>query len=529
MRPREAATVLLAMAIGAIASCAPVRVRHDTLRVALGDDPGRIDPATGYSVPTWSVEKLLFDSLVGYDDRGRIAPDLAATWSVRPDRVVFTLRKGLRFSNGAPCTSADVVASMDRLLAPTTRCPVPRFYSAIAGADAVVAGKATHISGLSAPDPLTVVLRLAHPDPDLFEVLAMPFCSVLPGGRLDPRHPVGTGPFELTRWIRGQKMIFDRVRPERDPRKPRRIEFLLGLSQMVESLEFERGELDLLGVHRAIDGPDYVRLSRDPRWKPHFYSGPELATYYVGMNTEMAPFDDVRVRRAVSLAIDRAHLVQLLNGRALAASGFLPPELQAETGQAAPPPLARDIPEARALLAQAGHPGGIDATYYCSNSATSIQLATAIQQDVSEAGIRLTLEPLSFPTFLTAVGRRKNVAIFQGDWVADYPAPSNFLVPLFSAADIADVNSRNTTFFDDPRYQALLTEAAAQPSQEARDRIYGQAENELMAQMPVAPLYYPESEVLAQPWVYGFRIDPIWPLDFWDLCLGAPCKTSPPR
>ena len=538
-----------------LAACAPARIRHDTLRVALGDDPGKIDPATGYSVPTWSIDKLLFGSLVDYDDAGRIVPDLAATWSVEPDRLVFHLRHGLRFSNGAVCRADDVVASMDRLLRPQTRCPVPRFYSAIAGADAVIAGRSRHIAGLTAPDPFTVEMRLVRPDPFLLQVLAMPFCAVLPHGELDPQHPIGTGPFALTRWIHGQQMIFDRARLAPDPHSPRRVEFELGLSEQVEDLKFERGELDLLGVHRPIDGPDFVRLLHDPKWKSRFVAGPEMATYYIGMNTEMPPFNDVRVRKAVAFAVDRARLVQLLNGRAVIASGFLPPGLPgidqsleravprpgraagslASAGLGAPAaslaPAGRrdplyDVAEARALLAQAGHPDGITATYYCPNSGTATKLAMAIQQDLAGAGIHLILKPLSFPTFLTAVGQRRNVKIFQGNWVADYPDPSNFLVPLFSSADIQDVNSRNTTFFHDPAYDALLARAAAEPSAARRDVIYRQAERELMAQMPVAPLFHPENYVLVQPWVYGFRLHPVWPLAFWDICLGAPCRPN---
>ena len=522
-----------------LVACAPTRIRHDTLRVALGDDPGKIDPATGYSVPAWSIDKLLFDGLVDYDDAGRIVPDLAATWSVEPDRLVFHLRHGLRFSNGASCRADDVIASMDRLLRPQTRCPVPRFYAAIAGADAVIAGRSRHIRGLTAPDPFTVDMRLVRPDPFLLQVLAMPFCSVLPHGELDPRHPIGTGPFALTRWIHGQKMVFDHARPAPDPHSPRRVEFDLGLSEQVEDLKFERGELDLLGVHRPIDGPDFVRLLHDPRWKSRFVSAPEMATYYIGMNTEMPPFDDVRVRKAVAFAVDRARLVQLLNGRAVVAAGFLPPGLPgidqsrvralsgaalASGSSAAVSDPLHDVAEARALLAQAGHPDGISATYYCPNSATSMKLAMAIQQDLAGAGIHLILKPLSFPTFLTAVGQRRNVKIFQGNWVADYPDPSNFLVPLFSSANIQDVNSRNTTFFHDPAYDALLARAAAEPSVARRDAIYRQAERELMAQMPVVPLFHPENYVLVQPWVYGFRLHPVWPLAFWDICLGAPCR-----
>ncbi|MBU6429218.1 MAG: ABC transporter substrate-binding protein, partial [Cyanobacteria bacterium REEB65] len=286
---------------------------------------------------------------------------------------------------------------------------------------------------------------------------------------------------------------------------------------------------DLLGVHRPIDGADFVRLRQDPNWRARFVHAPEMATYYLGMNTEIPPFDDVRVRRAVALAVDRSHLVQLLNGRAVPAAGFLPPDLpgidhdRALRGQAAPATNQRDLAKAKALLTEAGHSEGFSATLYCSNADSTMRLAAAIGQDLADAGIRLSLDPLSFATFLTAVGQRRNVPLFLANWVADYPDASDFLVPLFSAANIHDKDSRNTTFFDDPTYETLLARAARQTTAARRLALYSAAERELLKEQPIVPLFHPVTYQLTQPWVHGYRIHPIWPLNLHGLHLaGSP-------
>jgi ABC-type transport system substrate-binding protein len=513
---------LLAWAIALpLASCAvaPAQGNGQVLHLALQDTPSTLDPALASNVPAIGTSHWLFNGLVGFDPKGRVVPDLASRVTV--DRTgrhyVFTLRNGVHFHDGRLLTSADVRYSLTRLLRPETKSPGASFFRAIQGAPDVLEGRAKEASGIQAPRPEVVELTLSAPEPTFLERLALNYAAILPVGAGDrpdfAQHPIGTGPFRLKSLRRGVRMAFERNPAYFKPGLPRLsgIDVALGLNEQVEAFRFELGEIDAIGLFKAIGAADFVRLRRDGRWKERFLSSPDAATYYVGMNTRMAPFSDVRVRRAVAMAIDKDRLVRLVNGRGEPARSFLPSILPG-----ADPHVSgwnRDPAKARALLAQAGYPHGLDTTYWCSNSQTTLKVAQSIQQDLAAVGIRATLKPLAFSTFLTAVSQPGQVPIFSGNWSMDYPDPANFLATLFSSRSIHPVHSVNTTYFTDRSVDAWLDEAEARQGDAARFALYRQVEARMLDQSPVVPLYHPVRYVLAQGWVKGLALHAVWPLD----------------
>lgn len=503
--------------------CAPMApsawAAPGTLRLGLQDAPSTLDPALASNVPAIAVSHWLYNGLVTFDDQARIVPELAERYQVSKDGKVltFTLRKGVRFHDGRALTAADVAYSLTRLFWPETKSPGSSFYRAIAGSEDVLAGKTRTLAGITTPKPDTVAIRLSAPQPTFLQVLGLNYAAVLPAGAGEragfAQAPVGTGPFRFGAAVTGQRLSFSRNPSYFKPGLPKldAIELQLGLNEQVEALRFERGELDAIGLLRGIGAAEYARLARDGRYQARFINGPDMATYYVGMNTRMAPFGDPRVRAAVAMAVDKAKIVRLVNGRGLVARGFLPPGLPGATPESKTHPY--DPARAKQLLAEAGHPRGFETTYWCSSSQTSLKVAQAIHHDLAKVGIRVTLKPLAFPTFLAGVGREKMAPIFSGNWSQDFPDASNFLGTIFSKHAIRPVRSLNTTFFEDEPTNRLLDQAAVTMGDARRFELYRQAERRVMSQAPVVPLYHPMRCVLARPEVSGLVLHPVWPVD----------------
>lgn len=506
--------VLLALTLS---GCMTAHVKPHTLHLGLQDTPSTLDPALASNVPAIGVSHWLYNGLMGFDADGKVMNDLAESYSVDHSgkHYTFKLRKGVRFHDGRPLTSEDVKYSLTRLFWPETKSPGSSFYRSIIGAPDVLAGRSRVLLGVSAPEPDVVEIALAEPQATFLQLLGLNFAAIVPANAPAnfSLNPIGTGPFRFKRLIRGQRLVLEKNPHYFKPAQPRLagIEVELGLNEQVEALRFERGELDAIGLFRTIGPADFARLTSSKQWGSRFQTKPDHATYYVGMNTQMAPFSDARVRQAVAMAVDKAKLVRLVNGRGVPATAFLPPTLPG-----ADPAIkghGQDPAKARELLAKAGFPQGFSTTYWCSNSQIALKIAQSVQQDLAAIGIQTTLKPLAFPTFLAGVGREKNAPIFSGNWSQDYPDPENFLGTLFSSHAIKPVNSVNTTFFRDARVDDLLDLAARTPQASRRFDLYHQAEQRMLELSPVVPLFHPKRYVLAQPWVKGLVLHAVWPVD----------------
>lgn len=505
---RRFATLLV---LAALAGCANSPPPPGVLRVALQDDLKTLDPAIGYDVPSWGAEHLLYRSLVNYGFDNGIVPDLASRWRVEAGgtRYVFTLKPHLAFSDGRPLTSRDVVASLDRMLDPATKSPGASFYTGIVGASARLAGKAVSVAGLAAPDPKTVVITLEKPDPIFLQLLAMPFTAVLPAGTPpDERTPVGEGPFKLAEWTPGVRLRFVRNPLACEPNRLAGVTYELGLNETLEVLKFERGELDLLGVNRNIPASEFGLLMEDPTYAKRMLHAPDAAIHYVGMNCRVAPFDRPLVRQAIACAIDKARILQLVNHRGQVAQGIVPPPVPGFDAKLTGYPY--DPAHARRLLAQAGFPHGFKTTYYCVSNDTAVKIAQAIQQDLAQVGVQLTIKALAFPTFLEAKATAGRVGISSGNWTQDYPDPSDFLTTMFSSKNIHATDSLNDTYYSNPQVDSWLDTAGAATDPAVRAAYFQRAEAQIVQDAPIVPLYYPVKYQLCAPRVHGYRMHPIW-------------------
>jgi len=408
--------------------------------VTYKDDVSTLDPAIGYDWQNWSMIKSLFDGLMDYEPgTTNLKPDLAESYEISEDGNVFTfhLHQGVKFHNGREMTADDVVYSLDRVTNPATQSPGAGFFGSIEGYDAVSSGEATHLSGVTALDPYTVEIKLSRPDATFLHVMAINFSSVVPKEEVEKwgadfgKHPVGTGAFRLADWTLGQSLTFERNMDYWKTGVPKldQITFEIGLEPIVALLRLQQGQADIPGD--GIPPAKFLEVTQDPTYAPMVVEGGQLQTGYITMNVLMPPFDDVRVRRAVNMAIDKDRVVRIINGRAVVANQPLPPTMPGYAPDYTGYPF--DPEGAKALLAEAGYPDGFSTELYVYNTDPNPRIAQSFQQDLAAIGIKVEIRSLAQANVIAAGGEPDQAPmIWSGGmaWIADFPDPSNFYGPI---------------------------------------------------------------------------------------------------
>ncbi|HVX29600.1 MAG TPA: ABC transporter substrate-binding protein, partial [Nitrolancea sp.] len=435
-----ASATLLAVVAGAHAASAAAIKQGGAMVVSFKDDMATLDPAIGYDWQNWSIIKSLYSRLMDYvPGTTTLRPDLAESFDVAPDGLTYTfkLRHGVKFHNGRELTADDVIYSLDRTVNPKTQSPGASFYHSIKGYDDVQGGKADHLAGVTAVDPYTVKIELSTADATFLHELALNFASVVAKedvakyGADYGHHPDGSGAFFVSDWTLGQHIILQRNKDYYWPGIPYldQITFDIGQDPVVDLLRLQKGEVDVLGD--GIPPAKYAEVMADPNEKANVVTGPQLQTVYVTMNTTMKPFDDVRVRKAVNMAINKDRIIQIINGRAIPANQPLPNRIPGYDKDYKGYPY--DVAGAKDLLKQAGLEAGFDTELYVSNVDPNPRIGQAIQQDLAAIGIRASIKSLDQADVIAAGGTPNTAPmIWSGGmaWIADFPDPSDFYGPI---------------------------------------------------------------------------------------------------
>jgi len=486
------------------------------IRLALPDDVPTLDPAAGYDSVSWQFEQMIFDTLVRYGDADvRLYPDLALSWKVSPDARVFsfTMRRDARFTNGRGVTSADIRYAIERVLTPKNNSQGIEYFRSIDGAENFIAGRTPQVAGIQTPDSWTISFHLIAPDPLFVDKLAMPFAAAVPREEVERwgddfrRHPVGSGPFKLGEWIGGNRIVMLRNPGYFVAGVPRldAVVTTLGVSEELEWLKFEAGEIDIASIPPA----EFPYVMKTPALKRMTIHRVTISTEYVGMNCQMAPFNDIRVRRAINYAVNKDKLVELLNGRAVVARGVLPPGLPGFNPSLKGYPY--DPAMARRLLEQSGHASGLKPELWIAADRTMMAIGESIQQDLALVGVDVILKPVAWGPLLEAVRQPDNVDMFVLGWEADFPDPSNFLEVLLSRRQWGD---NNDTFYANPLVDQILDQAAPISDPARRYPLYQRAEEIVVGDAPWVFLYNRVNWVIRQPWVNGYELSPMRPSRF---------------
>ncbi|GAC1345516.1 MAG: ABC transporter substrate-binding protein [Acetobacteraceae bacterium] len=465
--------LLLLWALPAVAQDPP---RGGTLRLLAHSAAGTLDPQVNYTAQFWQVFCLTHDGLVAFrkvpgPEGLAVVPDLAEAVPEPGEggRVwAFRLRTGLRFSDGSPLRPADVVASFRRLF--KVRSPTAEtFYGAIEGAaECLRAPASCALPGVSAEGDV-VTIRLTRADPEFLIKLALPHASIVPEGA--PAEdagtvPVpGTGPYLLERYDPNDRLVLARnpyfrewSRDAQPDGLPDRIEYEFGLEDEAEITAVENGQADW-----TFDAPPADRLGElGARYAGQVHLNPAFAIWFVPLNTHLPPFDDVRVRQAFNLAVDRAAVVKLFGGRKLAVPScqVLPPGLP---GYAPYCPYPYDPARARRLVAESGA-AGQSVTLVTDDSPVARSVGTYLRDVLADLGFVAKLRTLSGNVQFSYIQNTANrVQASLTTWYADYPSASNFLGGVFGCAAFrpGSDSSPNIAGFCRPELDAAMQRALA--------------------------------------------------------------------
>ena len=400
--------------------------------ITFNNDLTTLDPQVGYDWQNWSVIKSIFDGLMDYKPgTTELEPDLAQSYMVSDDGLTYTfkLRDGIKFHNGRAMTSADVKYSFERAVNPATQSPGAGYFSMIGGYDDVAASKATTLSGIETPDAKTVIFKLTRPDATFLHLMAINFGYIVPKEEVEKagadwgKKPVGTGAFKFVEWVPGQDIKLERNKDYHRAGVPYldSLTFQFGQDPTVSILRLKKGEVDIVGD--GIPPAQFAEAEADAANKDLIVPGDELQTGYVTMNVNIAPFDNVKVRQAVNMAINKDRILRLINNRGVAASQPLPPAMPGYNPDNKG--YAYDPDGAKKLLAGMGD---ISTELYTMNVDPNPRIAQAIQQDLAAVGIKTEIHSLAQAEVIAAGGSGKAPMIWSGGmaWIADFPDPANF-------------------------------------------------------------------------------------------------------
>ena len=478
------------------------------LRIAWTSDPVRVDPAHAVDVVGGSAVGLLFEGLVTFDRDGSVSPGLARSWEILGDGALyrFDLDPEARASDGSAIGAEAVRASFRRLLSPETASPRSWVLEKILGAAAFRDGDAEDVEGLRVISPHELEIELESPSAAFLGLLAMPNAAVVPpGAPLDGR--VATGPWVLVEHVRDSHLVF-RPNEHWHGASPAfsAIHVRILPEEFTRVAEFEVGNLDLLEIPASASR----RFREDPRPAREIVRQVALVTEYIGLNNDDPVLSDVRVRRALNLAVNVDEILEhVLEGRGVRSGGAVPPSL---LGGAEPASYPHDPEEAGRLLREVSLPPEWELELWQRPGPLAAQVLEAVQADLRRAGIESRIRIRDWSALKASIDRGETPAFFI-NWYADYPDAENFLVPLFHSSNVG--GGGNRARFRDAEIDGLLESLDREPDATRRAEIAQIADRRIHEAAPWIYLWHPVLEIAVGAGVKGYRPHPIPSCERW--------------
>ena len=474
---------LATLALFAVVGCHSKPRDPGTVVFLIDSSPANLDPRIGTDGQSEHIDELLFDGLVTKDANFHFTPALAETWELRdPLTLVFHLRDGVRFADGRPMTARDVVWSINSMRDGTVISPKAATYASV--------------DRIEAQDARTVVLHLKQPDNFLLTNLSTGAIGIVPEGSGKDfwQHPVGTGPFRFV-----SQQIDQNVVIERNPLswqtlpKLERVRFAVVPDAITESLELEKGSGDVAINSLPMDALPV--LAKRPHIQIEDTAGTQIQ--YLAFNVKDPLLSDVRVRQAISCAIDRKLIIEsLMLGHAQPAISLLPVEHWAWSGDVAR--FDYDPARAAQLLDEAGHPRGSNGIRFHVTMKTSTVedvrlLAAVLQQQLARIGIALDIRTYEFATFYADVTRGA-FQMYSLRWIGGNEQPDIFSY-AFSTARFSPKGA-NRGHYSNTRLDALLDEASTSSDTNKRRADYVEAQQILARELPAINLWYRDTVIV---------------------------------
>ncbi len=472
------------------------------------DNPAENDPATVRSSGNFY---LVYSGLVTFSPDLNLTPDLAESWDVSDDGLIYTfhLHPNAVFHNMRPVTAEDVVYSWERAANPDMKSEtVMAYLGDIQGVKEMHDGKADHIIGLKIVDEHTLQVSLVKPVPYFLLKLTYPTGYIVDKENVESSEtwyltPNGTGPFRLIRWDAKKEMLYERFDSFYGAKpKIKAISILLyqGTSQQL----YEQGIIDYAGIGYS----DLIRFT-DPTepLSKQLHSNVDMCTSYISLDVNQPPFDDIKVRQAFAMSLDKEEYVRVITeGGALPASGLYPPAL---------PGYDKDFkgleynPEkARALLKASKYGNGelppiiFSLSGYGSSVYEGISAITQMWEE--NLGVKITIQNIDPEYYQEVLVSGKHGQLISEGWCADYPDPENFADILFHSG-----NEMNHGNYSNPELDTLLENARVENDVTQRMEMYSEAEKIIVNDAPAIFWTHSMSFMLVKPYIRGYVAAPM--------------------
>lgn len=514
-----AAGILTALVAGNVATAAVVPAgvqlaEKQTLVRNNGSEVQSLDPHKIEGVPESNINRDLFEGLLISDVDGKPSPGVAEKWENKDFKVwTFHLRKDAKWSDGMPVTAQDFVYSWQRLANPNTASPYASYlqYGHIVNIDDIIAGKKPITDlGVKALDDHTFEVTLSEPVPYFYKLLVHSSVSPVPRAAVEkfgekwtqPANIVTNGAYKLKDWVVNERIVLERNTNYWDNAKTviNQVTYLPISSEVTDVNRYRSGEIDMTYNNMPIEL--FQKLKKEIPNEVHV--DPYLCTYYYEINNQKAPFNDVRVRTALKLALDRDIIVNKVKNQGdLPAYSFTPP--YTDGAKLVEPEWfkwsqEKRNEEAKKLLAEAGYtaekPLTFDLLYNTSDLHKKLAIAAASIWK-KNLGANVKLENQEWKTFLDT-RHQGNYDVSRAGWCADYNEPTSFLNMVLSDS------SNNTVHYKSPAFDKLIADTLKVTDEAQRSELYSKAEQQLDKDSAIVPVYYYVNARLVKPWVGGY-------------------------
>jgi peptide/nickel transport system substrate-binding protein len=494
------AAALLVAGCGSSDDSAP---EASTLKVTFASFPDFMDPALSYTIEGLTAMSETYIPLVTYarangEAGTKLIPGLAKALPKITDggrTYTLFLRKGLRYSDGTPVRASDFPATIERMIA--LNSPGTAFFADVVGAEKFTKAKTGGIPGIEADDKSgRIVIHLVQPRSTFSNELATLFAAPLPADTkrkdLSAEPPPGTGPYKIVSTHPGRGWEY-RINPQWTKANGK-------LMPQIPAGHYENIDVKVIhntetAVNEVIAGkldwmeapppPDRYHELSERFEGTQLLVSPQIDVYYFWMNTQEAPFDDVKVRQAVNYAVDPAALERIYGGLLKSVQQVLP---EAMPGHKTFRLYPHDLKKAKEMIA-AADPAERKVTVWTDDYTPNKQAGEYYEDVLREIGLQPTLKVLSTANYTTVIGNSSTPDLDTGwaAWYMDYPHPNDYFQPQLSGESIAATANANYSRFSDPKIDREIAKLGTEPLGPPQEKAYARMDREVMEQAPWAP------------------------------------------